>query len=264
MTYPEKNISRREFLKTAAGSAAFLSWLSLPDEARAKLEEILDSRESREERFEDVIARMRNVVYEKANEEYWAHIKKHEKEYSVNIRSHATASSSSRIDLFPLFEDHDVSRIDFLHTHPAALLRTQYAVPEDKLNEIFRRKKGSYALIPSADDFLTLWGDTAKMRERGTAGDLTHSVVEPSGVWSYDADLDHPFIRNLSYPGADIDSFSEMIRNDFRLRGVLHDELRHRETRIIASGGMAKRDLSELREWGKREYGIGISYQPFA
>ncbi len=261
--FKEPNLSRREFLKAMVGGAAFLAGLSLSKEALAKLEDLLGSQEFVQENFQKTLQRLKKEVYENSKEVFWAHVQKGGREYAVNILHEATETRAKAVDLTRLYEDKDVTQIYFVHTHPAKIFTQYPSFPKKEVEKIFREKRSDYALLPSGTDVIQLLADKIAMKEQGIQRELAHFLVEPSGVWQYDIDPEHPFCKDNVRPRDDTDSLADAVRSNGALHMVLNDAFMEQEKKMFEAGGMKEDDFQKLNEWAQKEYGISFTYKKF-
>lgn len=260
----EPNLTRREFLEKSAAIAGgiFLAWLSLSEEALAKLEDLLAMQEFIEEDFQKTLLRLKREVYENNKEVLWAHIKKGGREYAVNIIRKATEAMVESVDLARLYEDKDVERICLAHTHPIKMLMHHFSFPKEKAENVFREKRSDYPLMPSGTDFIDLLANKIAMQEQSIKCEPIHFLVEPSGVWRYDVDPGHPFWKENIRPSEE-GSLAASVRSSSLLRLLLDGEFANKEKEIFESDGMKEDDFQKLKEWAKKEYGISLDYKKF-
>lgn len=262
MSQESEKLSRREFLKAGLAAGAFLAELSIPKAARAQLERLLATQEFVAERFEGTIARLRKSVWDEKNEVLWVHVKKGSKEGALNILESSTETGAQGIDLTPLYEDKDVSRVYAVHTHPASIYSVDPAFPKEIAARIKKERKSNFPLLPSGGDIAEYAADKVRLGEKGITRELKHFVVEPSGLWSYEVNLEHQAMKN-AVRGLDLDTLADMYAASPALRMVLGNDLDEQQKKIYREGGISARNFEELNTWAKKEWGITFSYQPF-
>ena len=261
MSQEGEKLSRREFLTVGLGAAAFLAELAIPEQARAQLEKLLASQESAAERFEDTIARLKKMVWENKNEVLWVHVKKGSKEVALNILKSGSETAAEGVDVMALYKDKEVSRVYLVHTHPASVYFKDPAFPKDIAGQIHKEKKSKFPFIPSGGDIAECAADKVRLKEMGLKRETGHFVVEPSGVWSYDVDLEHPQMKAAPLH-RDADTLADMYAGSPALRMVLGADLDTQQKKIHKEGGISGKNLKEFQGWAKKEWGVKFSYQP--
>ncbi|OHA04434.1 MAG: hypothetical protein A2934_00350 [Candidatus Sungbacteria bacterium RIFCSPLOWO2_01_FULL_47_10] len=263
-----KDLSRREFFKISAGGLAFLSELSVSREARAKLEEIFAERAFVEEDYEKGIDRLRTAVFEKEIESNWLFVEKGKKHGWLDIGKDMSIDSGSSIELLPILEDRDVSRMHFSHTHPIAVLKADKEISEPELEDAKKVRKSNLPSLPSPADIRTRALQKIFLRSNNLPQKLEHSVFDPSGRWFYDVDVDHPMIALITKKenpvpedAPDTDKLvpspgeSAMMRMGFEIAG--QQDYFRREKRI------ALEPLLRFQERMKKEWGVELRYEPY-
>lgn len=268
-----EKMSRREFLKWGAGGLAFLAELSLSTNARAELEKLLTGREFIRESFEAGIERLKREVYEAQRERFYVFVRKGELSGWLNIEETMSLDMGKSIDLLPLLEDGKVAEMHFVHTHPLLVVETDKMVPQETLDKIKRSRKSDFPLLPSSTDFATVAKQKRFLLERGLPQKLSHSVLDPAGIWTYDADIEHPAMKDISkikepltegesVPDADLLVMSAEESALFRL-GL---ELQTRQEQFYKNkAGIADtRAMEDLKSWGKDAWGVRLGFVPYA
>ncbi|OGZ07713.1 MAG: hypothetical protein A3C93_06495 [Candidatus Lloydbacteria bacterium RIFCSPHIGHO2_02_FULL_54_17] len=259
-----ENISRREFLKAAAVGGLLLSEFVLPASARAALEKLLNSQEYYNETLEELLTRLELAVYESDTEVMWAWVERGGKSYAMNILHKATDRTAHGVNLTPLHEDRAVEKAYLLHTHPAALFLVDPKFPRAKAEQIVRERESRYARIPSSGDIMEMVADRVRLNEMNLKREIKHFVVEPSGVWSYDADLAHPFFKDIFSGTPEGDTQAEMARGNWSLGMTLQGALEDWQERLNGEKGMSEETRKEFIAVFAKEYGVTFSYTPRA
>lgn len=253
MSQEGEKLSRREFLKASLTAGAFLAELSLPREVRAQLEKLLKTQEFIPENLESTIARLQREVWNNKNEVLWAYVKKGSWEGAMNIMEITDETSAKSVDLAPLYLDKDVSMVHILHTHPANAYFHYSLFPRGKVLEIIKERKSKFPLPPSGDDIVASALDKQIMKQLGLSREAQHSVVEPTGVWTYDVDLEHPVIKALIGGKGSSDILQRFIDADILMM----------QDKIYREGGISDKNLADFKNWFKDVWGVALSYQPF-
>lgn len=266
---PKKGISRRNFLKLGAFSAAtFIAELAVPENVRAQIEKLIAQQESVEESFDKLLARMKEFVYSKQKEEFWLHIKKGGKEISINIRLTAKEDELTSVDLAHLYEDPDITEVSMVHTHPAIIFFKEPKIPKETAEKILREKRSNFPLIPSGPDIISEVIDRLLVKEGHSKHHIRHYLVEPSGTWSYETNLSHPKFKDLSLPKIEKDTPAEpfMGGGDTMLTAlpwILNPELEEQQNKFHTTGGVSDENLAEFKKWAEEKWGIKFNYRRF-
>lgn len=257
--------SRREFLQASlAIGGSLLALLALPPRAIASLEKVLDTREFRRESFDALVASLRNDVWERDTEVIWAHMKKGGVEYAVNVLKRGAAANADAIDLLPIYEDLGVENLTVLHTHPAVIFESESLLPLQLARRIRRERIVNYPLIPSHVDLFEYIAGRILLELRGIRRGYRDFLIEPSGLWTYDLEFGHPFVRRhvelaTQTPQSDTQGLS-MVYGSGALN-ELKDFIEHEERAIWAAGGMTDKLFASLCEKTKEKFGITLSYE---
>jgi len=250
------------------GGAAFLAGFSLTREVRAELEKILSGREFLDESFEEGISRLRRDVFEKDGERFYVYVKKGQIAGWLNIEDTMSLDMGKSIDLLPLLEDADVEEMHFLHTHPVAILEADKLLPPDTLREMRVTRKSNFPLLPSSQDIATLAKQKRFLAERNLPQKLSHSVLDPAGLWKYDVDLAHQGMKYISMgrkplkdgeriPDDELLVMSPEESAQFRL-GL---ELIHQQEQFYGDRiGMTEKKIEELKRWAEKEWGVFLDF----
>ncbi|OGZ08573.1 MAG: hypothetical protein A3D65_04945 [Candidatus Lloydbacteria bacterium RIFCSPHIGHO2_02_FULL_50_13] len=250
--------------------AAFLAGLSLARDTEAALEQILSGREFLDESLEEGISRLRRDVYERDNERFFVYVKKGQITGWLNIEDTMSLDMGKSIDLLPILEDAGIEEMHFLHTHPVAILEADKLLPPDVIREMRKTKKSSFPLIPSSQDIATLAKQKRFLAERDLPQRLTHSVLDPAGLWKYDVDLAHQAMKDISIsrkPMKDGERVSDeellVMSPEESAQFRLGLELVHQQGRFYEDGiGVTEKRLEELLRWAKAQWGVSLEFSP--
>lgn len=258
-----EGISRREFLKAAVGGAAFLAELSLPPEVLAQIEKMFSRQEFRQEKLQDLVERLKTAVFDEKDEILWAHVTRDDKEVSINIRGGGTFNEVESVNLTPLYQDSKVKGVYIIHTHPAHNYFRDPHFPKETAARILKTRQSEFPFVPSGGDIINYAADIVRAKEKKLNRSISHMVVEPSGVWSYGVDLEHPVLQRLLFRG-DSDKLSDMIIKNDMARITLDRELREQEKKIFLEGGLTEKNLARFKKWAQNRWGISFYYKPHA
>lgn len=255
--------SRREFLKAGlALSGSFLLELALPSVARAELEKILNTQEYRMESFDALIASLKKAVWDNHKEAGWAHVVKGDKEYSVNIIKAGAHTSAEFINIAPIFMDRRVSNVSIVHTHPASIFETYPILSKREIQKIRAERKTTLSLLPSGTDIVEYIAQKTDLEDRNIRHAFRDFVVEPSGVWSYDGDIRHPFFeRGIAPRMSEFSDRSSALLMAHTLRQELNDYMEEWQTKVFRGGGMTPKLFDALNTDAKNKYGISFTYE---
>lgn len=256
-----ENPSRRNFLKSAAVAGVFLAELSVSGPARAALETLFGTQEYRNESLDELLVRLEREVYLQTNEVFWAWVKRGEDTYAINIAKKTTDRSAHGIDLTPLHEDPAVEKAYLLHTHPAALFLADPQFPRDKAERIISEQRSAFVNIPSAGDIMEMLADRVRLNELNLKREIKHFVVDPSGVWTYDADLGHPFFKDL-LRGGEGDTQAEMARGNWSIAMDLQGPLEDWQQKLNGDNGVTTETLKQFIALFAKDFGVVFTYTP--
>lgn len=254
----EKNISRREFLKTTGVSTlVFLAELGFSKKAIAKLEKILKERPLIEKSFAGGIRSLEKEVKTNPLERMWVFVEKGESRGWIDIAEIATEEQVTSIDLKELLEDKKLTKLQFAHTHPLAvykkLLHPDALASGESAN-------GKIPIPPSPNDILVAFRYQKLIERKRLSYPVLHSVVEPSGVWNIEIDRKHDFAWRVGAILAEdedpIALFLEFTQN-----------YREKCDKILwgwsvpQTGFNAEKAIPKFQEWVLKEYGIILNYK---
>lgn len=251
-------------------AAAFLKELAIPKQALAKLEELLGEREFIREGFDAGIQRLKKEVYENEKERFFVFVKKGKTTGWLNIEDKTSLDVGFSIDLLPILEDGEIEEMHFVHTHPLAMVEADKLLPPDVLSKIMRDQQSNFPLLPSSADIAALAKQKIFLSKKKLPPKLTHSVLDPAGMWTYDVDLEHPEIKKISEfkesLGEDeIKSEEELLtkRSEESTLFIMGMEIISRRDIFYKNGeGINQQNLEELKNWYKTKYGVTINYYP--
>lgn len=270
-----ENPSRREFLKTAIAGGAFLAEVIASKEARAELEEILKTRELIKETFEQGLQRLQKEVYENKKERFFVFVKKGGKEGWINIEAAATEDSGMSINLLPLLTDAVLEEMHFVHTHPLDIVAKDYHLTPSEISAARMKHESPFPLLPSSADLETVVWQKAFLAGRRSKVKLTNSVLDPAGIWTYDADLSHPKMKPLERGAQERiarigkkPTEEELMTADSGEGAliVLNSLLQEQQDKFYKAKGpsMTLDLIGRLKKWAKVEWGITLDFTPYA
>lgn len=267
----QEKLSRREFLKAGIITGkALLAELILPEKARAQVEKLIGPLTFFEETFENSLKRIKKEVFTSPIEVFWAYIKKEGRQGLLDIQSPIvgaglqTDRAAGSIDILPILEDREIEEVDFIHTHPAILYKKspwRALVPNGTYEEALRTQKTKLPLIPSGRDIVNVMGRKLYIEDRGFTQLTKDIVVEPSGVWIYDANVNHSRILSFFKDGEKISA--KTLRENKRLWEELERDLTNRQSKFWKEGGITPETLEDFKKWAEKEWGIFFSYDKF-
>ena len=266
----EEKLSRREFLKTGLAGGAFFAEIFSSKRALAELEKLLPAREFFNETFAQGLDRLRTAVFEEKQERFFAYVKKNKTEGWLNIEGVMMEDMGQSIDLLPLLEDAKIEMMHFVHTHPILMAEKKKLLPPETIQEAKRDKKTKFPFLPSSADILTLLRQKIFMKEQGMRYQLKHSVLDPAGIWEYDVDPSHPkmeeITKSLQYEkkrGKTDDELIIALPHE-EMEFGLDLQLQDKQQRFYKdSAGITERELKNLQDWAKKEWGIILTFTPY-
>lgn len=253
----EKGSSRREFLKETFGggiATALLAELGFPKKVLAQLEEVLKVREFMDISLEEGVQRLEGYVWDKKEEHYWIYIERGEKRGWIDIVRIATEDEIKKvINIAPLFDDAAITKLYFMHTHPVDIYRKDKLLTDEAIELLAKERRSNFPLPPTGNDIISIIRAKRFMREDNSpAHEIKHLMAEPAGVWEYDVDENHPKMKEV---------IAALLEDDTKLASAMHNSLIEWRGKVIHQGGFSKKDLGEIKEWARREYGITLSYR---
>lgn len=262
-------ISRREFLKGAAGGAALLSELFNSREAFAQLEKLLPVREFIPESFETGIERLRKDTFEKANERFYVFVKKGTISGWLNIEASSDSMGVTTIELTNLFVDEKIEEMHFVHTHPFMSVAAFQGLSQEQVRRGKEKKKSLHPYPPSIIDIKSMIGIQLVLKQKKNNAAVKESAVDPAGCWTFKADLDHKQVKKIIKgieaemsisPGRRIADREVMnlTLNTFELELM---EQRKRIHEAETEGAMLKR-IRDYNGWIKTKWGVHQTFRP--
>ncbi|OGZ97285.1 MAG: hypothetical protein A3I44_00645 [Candidatus Sungbacteria bacterium RIFCSPLOWO2_02_FULL_51_17] len=256
-------LSRREFLQGSAMTGAmFLAELAIPAPIRAQLEKLLGTQEVIRETLDDMLTRLQGDVYDKNEEEVWAHIQKGDFSGSMNIRLASTKNELRTINLAPLYADANVSSVAIAHTHTAAFYRSEKILPETTIQHIEKQKKSEVPLIVSATDIIAALVQKITLKAKRPDRIVKEFLLEPAGMWTYDVDPNHPRIQQLLVLQDQRESPAAM-EEEMRFMSSLGKELDQWQKKFCEGEGATSDDIQKFIRWGKDRWGISFTFKKF-
>lgn len=251
-----EGIPRRQFVKEVIGggvATALLAEFGFPQKVLAQLEEILKIREFMDISFDEGIKHLQGYVWNKEEEHFWIYLEKGDKRGWIDVVEKSSADQARSINIAPLFEDRNVKKLYFAHTHPSNFYSREKMLPEDTAFKLAREKRSNFPLPPGADDILSVLSKKLFMND----GDLPrhemkHYVVDPTGIWEYDVDENHPAMKKI---------VAALRVNDQSLAKSMSDRLLEWRREIVKQGGLNEQELDKFQTWAKQEYGISFSHR---
>ncbi|MDP1834195.1 MAG: twin-arginine translocation signal domain-containing protein [Candidatus Moranbacteria bacterium] len=203
-------MNRREFLKASAA----LGVLSVvhPEEAMAKLEDVLDYEHVEFGSYEDGIKDLRREVFENEHEVGKFYFKA-KKEFEVGFLNKKKVQSgwfeargiqnSGSVYYIPIknFEVmfDDISQFEdirLVHTHPKK--SEKIFLEKLGINDIEADENGNFPMAVSSTDVM---GVVEMVSEFKYAGFASYEVVEPSGIWRFKVDVNNKNITEIISEG---------------------------------------------------------------
>lgn len=250
------------------GGAALLAGLSLARDTMAELERLMSGREFLVESFAEGVSRLRREVYESDSERFYVYVKKRQIAGWLNIEDTMTLDMGKSIDLLPLLEDADVEVMHFFHTHPLAIIEKDKLLPPEQLRKMRETKTSNFPLITSSQDIATVAVQKRFLAERNLPQKLTHSVIDPAGKWTYDVDLAHEAMRDISKSSAPLKDGERVSDEELLVMSPqesaqfrLSMELLAQQERFYKDGvGITAEKINDLQRWARERWGVRLDF----
>ncbi len=187
----EIQLSRREFLKTimAGGAAALVSGGCVSRERPIVFPEM-----ERDATWELGLERLKDAVFDldaEANAIYAESNRKGEWKY---VKTEGRTTGGFRRDAIDSLIRNQPEIVTLLHTHPLEVFLDLFSaseLPRAKIEEIRQTRQTEASMVPSLTDVISAINTHEYFSNTPTK--LQYRVLDPSGIWSYAVDLEHPF-----------------------------------------------------------------------